>query len=124
MFLRGFPRRFCDFVDLGYLACAGLSDGVRFVQRRDAIRAVTDPRVVFHWDFVYFHSTERCPQSSQASVGVCDGHRTTEPQCRCDSSPFSLRGFGADGHTASNALAYCMPFFLPPSGQVATSSSI
>ena len=67
----------------------------------------------FHWDFVYFHSTKRCPQSSQASVGVCDGHRTTEPQCGCDRSP-SL--------SVVMALACCMPI-LPPSEQAATSSS-
>ena len=67
----------------------------------------------FHWDFVYFHSTIRCPQSSQASVGVCDGHRTTEPQCGCDRSP---------SISVVMAPSYCMPI-LPPSEQAATSSS-
>ena len=84
------------------LVPGGSSDDVRFAQRRDAIRAMTDPRVVFIGIL--------CTSTSQASVGVCDGHRTTVPQCGCDRSP-SL--------SVVMALAYCMP----PSKQTTTKSS-
>ena len=95
------------------LVPGGSSDDVRFCSASGRDTGNDGSASRFHWDSVYFQSTKRCPQSSQASVGVCDGHRTTEPQRGCDRSP-SL--------SVVMALAYCMPI-LPPSEQAATSSS-
>ena len=96
-----------------WLVPGGSSDDVRFAQRRDAIRAMTDPRVVFIGFLCTFTARNAVPRALRHPAAFATD--TGRPS----------RSVGATGLLSLSvvmALAYCMPI-LPHSEQAATKSS-